>query len=838
MIHTFIGEFGHFCVSLAFVSSILAAIAYFIGNYAKDDKIFWARFARANFAVHGLSVLGIIFALFWIIANHYYEYHYAWSHSSNTLPVEYMISCFWEGQEGSFLLWIFWHVVLATILTVRRGEWELPVMGVFMTVQAFLVSMILGVVIPILELKIGSTPFLLLRDAMPDTPIFITNPDFVPEDGNGLNALLQNYWMVIHPPTLFLGFAASLVPFAFVMAAMLNGKFKTWIKPTFTWTLFAAGILGLGIMMGAYWAYETLNFGGYWSWDPVENAVYIPWLILVGAAHLMTASQRNQGMIRPAALLAVLSFILILYSTFLTRSGILGNASVHSFTDLGLSGQLLIYMLFFASVSFYFLIRTWKDFPKSKSELQVYDATFWLFIGSIVLVLTALQVFLPTSIPVFNAIVENLGFESNLAPPADAVEFYGKWQIWFGIAIALLSATGQFFWWKKLSKENAWDAFKLPFILTAVFTTIIVSVAKIQDWRYVVLILASIYSLVSNSAVIRRIFKQGFKLSGGAIAHIGVALMLLGVLTSEGYDRIVSLNNTGLLYNREFSDEMNKENLLLFRNQPQRMQDFTLTYKGIRMQAVDFPEYIDKEKLRHTPVPHLKIAETDFIYKSEIRIEKGDTLQVFDENNYYEIEFKEPSGKTFTLFPRVQMNDQMGTVVSPDVRKFWNKDLYTHLTSIPDPDQEVTWTDIETHTLHIGDTFVVNDFIATLKDVLRGQPRADEDVMVFARIEVLDRTQSYIAEPVYQIKDNMVRGIPEFLEGLGIEFTLEGLDPTTGTFTVRTRSTQRDWVIMKAVEKPHINLLWIGTILVTFGFGLAAWRRYQEAQQKRTKLGN
>ena len=449
MIHETIGIVGHELVILAFVTALVSAFAYWRGSLASNTGSSWHKLGRGAFRVHGLAVLGVVATLFIIIYNHYYEYHYAWSHSSNNLPTHFMISCFWEGQEGSFLLWIFWHVVIGWFLLAKAKEWEGSVMAIFALVQAFLVSMILGVV-PIdladFSLKIGSDPFILLRDAL-DDPFLAANPNFVPEDGTGLNPLLQNYWMVIHPPTLFLGFALTLVPFAFCMAGLQHRRYSDWIKPALPWTSLGGLVLGIGIMMGAYWAYETLNFGGYWSWDPVENAVYIPWLTLVASMHLMVVYQRKKVALKSSMILVVATFVLILYATFLTRSGILGDSSVHSFTDLGLSGQLLLYLLAFLSIAIAGMAIRWKEIPTTEKEAKAYDGEFWLFIGVMVLILAAFQVLIPTSMPVFNAIAGIFGIESNLAPPAEPEIFYTKWQLWFGVGIAIASATAQFFWW-------------------------------------------------------------------------------------------------------------------------------------------------------------------------------------------------------------------------------------------------------------------------------------------------------------------------------------------------------------------------------------------------------
>ena len=204
--------------------------------------------------------------------------------------------------------------------------------------------MLLGVYIG--TYKVGGNPFILLRDTLAG-PIFqrANYLDFI-KDGNGLNVLLQNYWMVIHPPTLFLGFASTIVPFSFTIASLWKRDYTGWVKAALPWTLFSTMILGIGILMGGAWAYEALSFGGFWAWDPVENASLVPWLTLVAGLHVLVAYRSSGYGLVAVYMLFITTFILILYSTFLTRSGILGNTSVHAFTDLGMSGHLLFFMLF------------------------------------------------------------------------------------------------------------------------------------------------------------------------------------------------------------------------------------------------------------------------------------------------------------------------------------------------------------------------------------------------------------------------------------------------------------------------------------------------------------
>ncbi|HYG18832.1 MAG TPA: cytochrome c biogenesis protein CcsA, partial [Ohtaekwangia sp.] len=393
MMHYFVGDLGHLFVIIGFVTALLSAFAYFKATAAQDieKKRSWTLNGKISFYIHAASIVGVCITLFTIILNHYFEYHYAYSHSDRKLPIYYLISTFWNGQEGSFLLWMFWHSVLGIILILTNRFWEAPVMTIFGLVQAFLTSMILGVVLPVIDLKIGSSPFILLREAMQDAPVFKTQPEFIPADGTGLNPLLQNYWMVIHPPTLFLGYALTLVPFSFGMAGLWLKKYQDWVRPALPWALIGGAILGLGILMGGYWAYETLNFGGYWNWDPVENAVYVPWLFLIASIHTMITYKNSEMALKASLILVVTTFILILYATFLTRSGVLGDVSVHSFTDLGLSGQLLVYLFFFLVGAIVLMVVRWKKIPSTEKEASMYSREFWIFIGAIVLCFMGFQ---------------------------------------------------------------------------------------------------------------------------------------------------------------------------------------------------------------------------------------------------------------------------------------------------------------------------------------------------------------------------------------------------------------------------------------------------------------
>jgi cytochrome c-type biogenesis protein CcmF len=849
MIHYFIGNLGHFFVITSFVAALASAFCYFkaMNAGALDREKFWKQNGAFSFYTHAAAVIGICVSLFIIISKHYFEYHYAYSYSDSKLPTHYLISTFWNGQEGSFLLWMFWQAILGIILINTNRFWEGPVMTVFALVQAFLASMILGVVLPGLDFRIGSSPFVLLREVMHDAPIFLTQPDFIPKEGNGLNPLLQNYWMVIHPPTLFLGFAITLVPFSYCMAGLWLRKYRDWLRPALPWALFGGAVLGTGILMGGYWAYETLNFGGYWNWDPVENAVYVPWLILVGAIHTMITYKNSGTALKASVILVITVFILVLYSTFLTRSGILGESSVHSFTDLGLSGQLLLYLLFFLVMAAALAISRWKEIPTTEKEVATWSREFWIFIGVLVLCLMGFQVLMPTSIPVWNSIVNNIfGGSSNMAPPPDQVAFYTRFQLWFAVAVALLSAVGQFFWWKKIERKQFGKEMLGPVLIALVAFVVILQLLiyqfggdSLRHAGYLIILFAGTFTIAANAKILIRLLKTSPSLSGGSIAHIGIGLMLIGIMFSSGFSRVVSLNNTGLLYSKEAGDEYNRDNLLLFINEPRTMSGYQIEYKGDRLEPRNKSGFVNPNDVEFTDDPFMVVAKRDIVYNGDKLYNAKDTFEIFPQNRYYEIQLTGKGGKKHTLYPRIQDNPTMGIAASPDIKRDLSKDLYAHVVDLNDP-AKAEWSKLEEITVAANQDFYANDYVAALEKVERvfsiGSVRLDSaDIAVKAHIRLKGEHQDYIAEPIFLIRNRMVGRIPDEIRDLGVRLTLLNIHPETNEFSIGISTRQKDYVILKALEKPFINVLWLGTFVLMTGFAVAFVRRVREFQKMKEK---
>lgn len=851
--HEWIGYVGHLGAISAFVFAIIS-FGYYAFNLNKQS-LEYRQLGRLSFLIHAFGVMTVVLSLFFIIYNHYYEYHYAWSHSSNELPVHFMISCFWEGQEGSFLLWIFWNVVLCFILLFKKDAWENHVMMVMMLIQVVLTSMILGLSIG--DFKFGSSPFILLREYFYDAPMFVSNPNHVPDNGTGLNALLQNYWMVIHPPTLFLGFALTQIPFAYAVSGLLMKEHLLWFKKSFVWVLVAVIVLGVGIMMGAFWAYETLNFGGYWNWDPVENAVFVPWIALVALLHTFTLNDRKGSALGLSYILGLSVFVLIMYSTFLTRSGILGSGSVHSFTDLGLSGQLLISLLLFVFASIALLVYRWKSIPKSDSEVSIYTREFWVFAGLLVFAFSAFQILLATSFPVFNSIGTALGFNVNLAPPSDQVAFYARFQVWAGVLIAFVGGIAQYVWWNKIDLKTLFS----KVLLTASLLLILLAAAYVfvflmdtndgiyqkamfetdqkrttayivRVLSYILLFASSLFAIIMSMMSIYKLRKSFFKLSGGAIAHIGVGMMLLGMLFSSGYSKVVSVNNQGMI-SKEFTNDQNKENVVLWRHTPLKVGDYTLTFSGQYYLPRDTSAYINVQDVQLTDSIGLGLIKRKLKGFSE-----GDTIFFAEEDMYYKIDYASIED-TFSIYPRVQRNEQMGGMLSsPDIKRYATKDIYSYVASAPTKGDE--WSDTTYQTIGPGDTIIVNDYIGFVEDVEQVTKisgidisKSNPDAVGFKLIiRFLGKDgKEFMVTPCFMLR-SVYDGASffEVSDDLGASiFVKDWPKPdVSNKYVLGINTSAVDYVILHAERKPMINLLWLGVLLTSFGALLAIFRRKKE----------
>ncbi|MEO5645815.1 MAG: cytochrome c biogenesis protein CcsA [Bacteroidia bacterium] len=881
------GQLGHFFVVLAFVTAVFSVITNLIRTYNKTLDPGWKNIGRSLFVIHAVAVIGIFVTLLSMLIAHRFEYQYVWQHSKRDMKMNYVLACLWEGQEGSTLLWLFWHSIIGLVLMRRAKEWEAPVMTVVSLVQVFLSMMLLGVYLG--KIHIGSNPFELMRLkesnlGLPWTKI----PDYLTSiplfrDGRGLNPLLQNYWMTIHPPTLFLGFALTTVPFAYAIAGLMTKKYHDWQRPALTWTYIGVMVLGTGILMGGAWAYESLSFGGFWAWDPVENASLVPWLVLIGAAHVMLLYRNKGQSLFTTFFLCIATFLLIVYSTFLTKSGILSDTSVHAFTDDGLNEELTFFMGFFLWLSVFLLSFNWrlkviytgiaaivfvrflaghhassmmilllaslisliigyvKFFPKAQTESEedLWSREFWMFIASLVLLLAGFQIIFYTSSPVINKFLridiihsffqwfyDTTGWlqklaEARLAPDEKVVLFYNRWQIPFACIVSLLMAVTQFFKYRRTDFNVFLKQILRPLIISIIITVPLV----------IIIYFNSNYKTLNPD-------KQGIYI----ICSFLVFTSIFSILANADY------------WLKVFKGKISKAGASIAHI------GFSLLLLGAVISTSKKDTF--SKNTSHTDINQLVqgASNTENIY-----LRKGDTLpmgsylitytkreRIIRDGTpyiYFHVDFLENNnGKTekaFTLTPFFQLNKFMGNAAEPDTRHFIHKDIYTFVKFV-DPavfsdttnyteDNGNQFDKPQNHTVAVGDTIGLDNAIAVLDTIVRIDSTHDlykaDEYGIAARFNVFDGSMNEKHLTAYYFinkNSGVTRQVDAVDEALGVKLTFWKVRPESNKIDIYSAiklSKKADFIVMEASIFPGINVLWIGCIIMIIGTFLAVRER-------------
>ena len=520
---------GTLLLWLAFLLGLASTVAYAFVIRGDEKARSYARQA------YGLMTAAIVVAsglLMYLLVTHDYRLHYVWAYSDNLLPLKYVISSFWGGQEGSFLLWIFWGVLLGLPLMKFARAYESRVMVFY---NLTLLSLIM---------------LLLKQDAFRFHSGLTSG--MIPMDGQGLNPLLQNPWMVIHPPIMFIGYASLAIPFSFALAALWMKRYDEWTKVSLPWVLLSVVTLGTAIMLGGYWAYETLGWGGYWGWDPVENASLVPWIATVALTHGMLLQRSRKRFRRLNLVLAILSYLLVVYATFLTRSGVLGDFSVHSFVELGITGWLVFNMFFFLAVSLGLLALRWSSIPSEVGDEPFLSRTIFFVVGIVLLILIGVIVGIGTSAPLISRL---WGEPAQVGP-----DFYNRVGYWLAVAFAAFLGTIPFLGWRR-AKEGAASKFGIALAVTAVLLVAGVFFG-LSGWRALLYVGVVLFCIVANTWGLVEKGRQGqWRAAGGILAHVGMGLMMLAFLTTGWLDREAKVRLT--------------------QDTPTEVLGYTLTFKGI-----------------------------------------------------------------------------------------------------------------------------------------------------------------------------------------------------------------------------------------------------------------
>lgn len=830
-----LGSIGEFLLLVAFVACGLSALAFFWAARSAESSpagSHWKRTGRWAWGMMSAAIGAASGVLWYLILTHQYQYAYVYQQSSNDLPLHYLFSTFWAGQEGSFLLWALMMCAVGAILIAYvQREYETPVMAVVGLCQLFLLSMIVGLQFGPLE--IGSSPFTTLPEKFSEAPIFQQNPGFVPADGQGLNDLLQNPWMTIHPPMLFAGFSAMVVPFAFAIAALWKKRYTQWVRPAMPWTLFAVMILGVGIAMGGYWAYVTLSFGGYWAWDPVENSSLVPWIMGVAAFHTMLVQKKSGSSQKASLLLSVGAYLLVIYSTFLTRSGILGDVSVHSFVSLGLYTQLLLWMAVIGGLGLGLFAFRFNELPTPDEEPRTLSREFMILSGAVLLCATAAVIILGTSSPIFGQI-----FRDN--PSAVPQEFYNRWTLPLALGFVFLAGLGQLFWWKTMDVESVNRVLLKPIALASAGTIAVLVLTPFAEqtlilpdaagntaqmasaslvdslsnfWavyghsiQMLLLLFVGLFSFFGNGLVLWRILRGNPRMAGGALSHVGFAIVILGILASSGFDR--ALPRVGQSYSAN-EENMPRENFVVAKGQTRVVNGYRVTYER------------------------------------ETTTDRG--------RGQYVLDIRDPKGRSYTMKPVAYQGTGDQWFMHPDVKAFLEKDVFVSVTP-----KEATGVGQDEGTpggefqLAEGDSTLLgeNKYAVAFHgfEVLKGPGAStttnervpdDAQMAVGARLRVtnLETQETRSLLPIYLVmNDNSQQYIENRIADWDLRMAFTEMDVNSGkaTFAVEGVNVMpENWVVVKAYTKPLISLLWIGIIVLTVGFVVSIGRRVQDIRFRR-----
>ena len=635
---------------IAFFAALAAGLSFMAAAGGREGA--W-RPARIAYRVQWVALLGATAFLWYILFTHQFQYQYVASYSSRAMPPRYVYAAFWGGQEGTFVLWAFITCTLGLVLMRLKHALTAPAMF-FLNLPLVMLGLV----------TVMRGPFLLFPGGR------------IPVDGQGLNPLLQDPWMTIHPPVLFTGFSSLVAPFAIAMAALVKRDYDGWVKVVLPWSVFSLGILATGFIMGGVWAYKVLGWGGYWGWDPVENGSFIPWLSNIALVHGLLVQRVTGSLRRTNFFLAITSYVLVLYASFLTRSGVLADFSVHSFVNLGLNGFLLSFLFVVMIVGYGGLLIRLRDIPGPAQPLGNFSRESMMWLGQLVFMLMCALVAVGMSAPLITRL---------FGPPSNVqTSYYNLVNAPLAIAMGLLLGIAPLMRWRKQEAKPFLMA-ALPAVVAALVLSLAAAALGVRDPIPMAVLFGAAFALAANTIVTVRGFRAGWKHGIAYLGHLGAATLLIGIIASSNYGRSVQVQlpegqeRAALGYRLRFEgmkqDREGKDHAMIAVNAPER-----------RFQALPYMFWSEFNQ-GYMKKPHIERFVTHDIYISPLDMagadpsargvwfEKGETKQI-GQAKYTFVDFDrqmgselvrvaarmrvEIGGRTVPVRPVLEMNMKSG----------------------------------------------------------------------------------------------------------------------------------------------------------------------------------
>jgi cytochrome c-type biogenesis protein CcmF len=524
-----LADIGYGALLIALAASLWSAVA--AGLAARQRRPELMASARNGLFVSAALATLAVAALCILLVTHQFQVRYVYEHVSTYLKPAYVLSAFWAGLEGSQLLWLWLLSLLTALLVLRRPTWdrELRPYAVVMLAltQAFFA----------LLLVLVTNPFELLPQA--------------PVEGVSLNPLLQNFWMIIHPPIIFLAYALWTIPAAYALAALVTGRLDAaWLRGTRRWNLAAWASLGLGILVGAWWAYLELGWGGYWGWDPVENSSFIPWLVGTAFIHSAIIQERREMFRAWSVLLAVVTFVLTVFATFVTRSGLI--QSVHAFAESPIGYYYLAYMLLLLAVTIGLLLARTRDLKGTGELGDLLSREFVFLITNLLFLGSAAAVLLGT---VWPTLTESAGKVATSLTP----ESYNRIMGPLGLLLVLLIGVCPLIDWRATHTGRLLRGLWVQAVVALVTVLLLVLFRVRELWAVVsfsatAFVAATIVLQLAQGVLARmRTAGEGLLLAtsravhnnrrryGGQLIHFSIILIVIGITGSQAYQSEVQV---------------------------------------------------------------------------------------------------------------------------------------------------------------------------------------------------------------------------------------------------------------------------------------------------------
>lgn len=755
---------GQVLLWLTMAAALAAAFAYFraelqirIGG-SPDQKetgvgsrVPTLQIARRLFWLMGALIAATMAYLWWLILTQRYEVVYVHDYTNRDLPTLYRFSALWAGQAGTWVLWAFFTMLWGLLLRSFAKPYETATLAI-----------------------LSGLNFLLLLPVAIEDPFRLLMP--TPDDGQGMNPLLQNPWMAIHPPAMFFGYASMALPFALALAGLWRKDWHGWVR----YALPAAGLgvasFGLGIVLGGIWSYEVLGWGGYWAWDPVENASFIPWLASIGLVHLLIVQSINRSSARLTTFFGLATFLTTYYATFVTRSGFI--QSVHAFGTTTTTWWVLGIMIFLTATSLgLFVARTRQLPPERKPAFDsLTSMNFFAYASMVILAVFAIVVFVGLSYPWVIVIGNALGL-TQVEEVGVHRTFYDKASFPIAIAMCLTLAFASFLAMVRPKDKERWAIWKavVPWLIgnATLATALLAFIFGIRQPVSLLLFASASVCIIASLYALYLRARRSLLTIGGPIAHLGVGIFLLGVIGSELHDQ--------------------SQNLVISAGEHRAAFGYLFTFTKLQ-------------------------EREDGKYEVLLQVQR-----LGKETS--------DSKERFAAKPVMFVDERFGLVREPFIRRYLTHDIYIEPVNY-EPKHEGGIVE-----LGRGQKTKVGKWnIEFVKFEMSGQHRAGMGSKVTAVVKLTEGNKVHTLKPYWLLKAEGIEEKPDRVQGTKIVVNIERINADEGMVTLSISGIEGlhrhgESIVINVQHKPFVSLVWLGSALVLLGAFLAGIRRTKEAMK-------